>query len=46
MKKTEEGKVYAIKVLKLVDEAGANAIREKQHQLRLKRKERRNRKKA
>lgn len=46
MKKTEEGKVYAIKVLKLVDETGANTIREKQRLLRIKRKERRNRKKA
>ncbi|MDO5291138.1 MAG: 3'-5' exonuclease [bacterium] len=46
MKKTETGKVYAIKVLKLVDEEGANAIRDKQRLLRIKRKERRNRKRT
>lgn len=44
MKKTDSGKIYAIKVLKLVDESGADVIREKQRLLRIKRRQRRNRK--
>lgn len=45
MKKTGSGKVYAIKILKLVDEQGAASIKEKQDSLRARRKEKRIRKK-
>lgn len=45
MKKTRSGRVYAIKILKLVDEEGASSIKEKQDLLRARRKEKRIRKK-
>lgn len=45
MKRTGSGKIYAIKIMKLVDEEGASLIKEKQEQQRTKRKERRSRRK-
>ena len=41
VKQADSGLFYAIKILKLVDEAGADTIRQRQNDLREKRRERR-----
>ena len=45
MKKADDGNVYVIKTLKLIDEEGAMEIYEKQDKLRLQRQEKRHSKK-
>ena len=45
MKKADDGNVYVIKTLKLIDEEAAQEIRDKQDKLRLQRLEKRHSKK-
>lgn len=42
LKKSDDEKVYAVKILKLTDDEGANAVREKQNSIRKKRREKKN----